>query len=129
MSLYFEVTVPGLRTLDGFEYDPERPAQHCRLCGTSFQPALARTDDWLWNDEVKWAVEILLREWSNNHARTRHTQREHENHRRSGRFLTPEAAAKLIPLGIYPVQDIVLDDEVRHAGLLAPRAPKDDVEG
>lgn len=128
MSLYFEATPIGLTSLEGFGYDPKRPARHCRLCGASFQPALARAAEYEANEEIKLAVEILLQEWTVNHNK-RHTPKEHRNFRMSGRFLTPEAAEKLIPLGIYPVQDIVMDDEVRHAAAIAPRKPTDDVEG
>lgn len=127
MSLYYEVTPLGLTTLEGLEYDPHRPARHCRICGRSYQPRLARSAEWETSDEVKWAVEVLLQEWGVNHAKT-HPQREHLRLRQSGRFLTPEATVKLAPLGIYPVQDMIFSDEVAHAGLLAPRAPTDDAE-
>jgi hypothetical protein len=127
MSLYFEVTVPGLTSLEGLEYNPGRPARHCKICGRSFQPALARSDKWLTSAEAQLTVEILLKNWATYHNRT-HSSREHESFQKSGRFLSPEATEKLVPLGIIPVSDIVTDDEVRHAGLLAPRAPKDDTE-
>lgn len=127
-SLYFEVTPLGLKTLEGLEYDPERPAKHCRICGRSFQPPLARTEEFLTSPEVQWAVEILLREWAVVEDK-RHTDKERESLRKSGRFMTPEAALKLIPLGIYPLQDMVTSDESAHAGREAPRAPKDDVDG
>jgi len=42
--------------------------------------------------------------------------------------MTPTAALKLIPLGIYPIGDLVTDEEVAQAGLEAARAPSDDVQ-
>ena len=107
---------------------PERPARHCRICGTTFQPALARTNEYPVDTEVQWAVEILLQEWALNHNK-KHPQKQGEQLRSTGRFLTPEAAERLIPLGIIPLQDLAMDDESSHAGRLAPRAPINDVEG
>lgn len=108
---------------------PDRPARHCRVCGTSYQPALARDITYPSDPEVQWAVEILLQEWALNHNRNARCKAAGESLRRSGRFLTPEAAEKLVPKGIIPVQDMVMDDESAHAARLAPRAPNDDVEG
>lgn len=78
--------------------------------------------------EVQWAVDILLQEWAINHNKI-HPEHQHRSFRRSGRFLTPEATEKLVPLGIIPVSDMLVNDEAEHAARLAPRAPKDDVEG
>jgi hypothetical protein len=127
-SLYCEVTPIGLTSLEGLKYNPDRPAQHCRVCGRSFQPELARSDAFETSAEVRSAVGGLLKQWAAAHYKT-HPERVHQSLRNSGHFLTPEAALKLVPLGIYPVQDMVFSDESAHAGLVAPRAPTDDVEG
>jgi len=128
VSLYFEVTPIGLSSLEGLEYNPERPARHCRICGDSFQPPLARAVEWLTDPEVKWAVEILLKDWADTHNK-RHSDAESRKLRASGCFLTPEAAIRLVPLGIYPIQDMVVSEEVAHAAATAPRAPQEDVDG
>jgi hypothetical protein len=127
-SVYLHVPLIGRKDLPGLEYMPDRPARHCRICGTSYQPSLARCDEYESDQEVQWAVEILLQEWAVNHNK-RHSQKEHSQLRQTGKFLTPEATVKLAPLGIYPVQDMVTNDEVAHAARIAPRAPIDDVEG
>jgi len=127
LSLILEVTPPGLTALEGLEYDPHRPARHCRICGRSYQPKLARVPEYEWDMEVKWAVEILLKEWALAHYKT-HPERVHQQLLASGRFMTPEATVKLASLGIYPVQDMVFSDEAAHAGRLAPRAPTDDAD-
>lgn len=116
----------GRAGLTNFEYDPERPARHCRLCGESYQPALARTDEYLTSPQVQMTVEVLLRGWADDHN-SQHSQRLHEAFRDTGMFLTPEATEKLVPLGIIPVQDIVLSSEHAHAALQAKRAPNDDI--
>ena len=68
----------------------------------------------------------MVREnWSFKHSRT-HPDHQHVNLALSGNFLTPEAALKLVPFGITPLSDIVLDDEVESAGKEAPRAPHQD---
>lgn len=65
--------------------------------------------------------------WALKHARL-HPQWQHDDFKRSGLFVTPAAAERLVPFGIIPVQDIVESVESAHAGLLAPRAPIDDAE-
>ena len=116
----------GLTTADGFEYRGDRPAKHCGICGDSFQPWLARTPEFATDTEVQWAVQILIDEWTVKHNNS-HTPQEHLQLNESGNLMTPEAAIKLIPLGIYPIGDMVYDSEVAQAALEAPRAPTDDV--
>jgi len=124
--MYLHVSVIGLE--DQLEFISDRPARHCRICGVSFQPALARTEEYLTDVEVQWATEIELQEWSNKHNKT-HTAQQHQNFRSTGTFLTPEATERLVPLGIIPIQDIVFSEEHAHAGRQAKRAPDNDVEG
>jgi hypothetical protein len=39
----------------------------------------------------------------------------------SGRYMTAIAASKLVPLGIYPVSDMIFDPAVAQAAAEAPR--------
>lgn len=129
-SLYLHVPPIGLdsQNFPGFEYMPERPARHCRICGASYQPQLARDPDFNSDPEVQWRVEILLQEWALHHNK-RHSDTEHDQFRKSGRFLSPEAAEQLIPKGIIPMQDMSVSEESAHAARLAKRVPTVDVEG
>lgn len=124
-NLFISASIVGRDLLTNLEFDPQRDHTFCRICGAVFQSELDRIDQ----QTVFEAFEARMRrmEWSHRHAK-RHPSREHEELARSGRFLTPEATEKLVPYGIIPVQDIVMSDEVRHAGLLAPRAPINDAE-
>ena len=107
------------------EFEPECSHTFCRICGITFQSELDRTPEP--DAMIEFEARMRRMEWSHKHAKT-HPAREHEALEKSGRFLTPEAAVKLVPLGIIPVQDIVFSDESEHAGLEAPRMPTDDVE-
>lgn len=126
-QLYMLVPPIGISERDGFTYDATRPARHCGICGASFQPALARSAQYATSKGVQYEVEMLLRDWAKLHN-SRHTLAQRIEHAKSGRLLTPEAAIKLIPLGIYPLADLTLDDEVIQAGMEAKRAPSDDVK-
>lgn len=112
----------------GLEFDPSRDYTYCRICGVVFQPALNRVPLDEYTAEVIFAANIQRREWSQKHAR-QHTPREHKMLELSGRHCTPEALEVLVTYGIIPVSDIVMDGEHEHAGLQAPRAPVNDVEG
>jgi hypothetical protein len=126
-KLFFFVPPIGIGPEDDFYFDGTRPARHCGICGESFQPYLARTDEFLTDGEVQLAVQIELEEWRRQHNNT-HSEAEHVAFIKSGRLMTPEAALKLIPLGVYPVGDMALEDEeIIQAGLEAKRAPFNDV--
>lgn len=124
---FIHVPPIGIGPNDNFFYDGTRPARHCGICGESYQPALARSPNYLTNKGVQHEVEKLLVGWANYHNYTKHTERAIRQYRERGNLMTPEAALKLIPLGIYPLTDLVMDDEIRQAGLEAKRAPSDDV--
>jgi hypothetical protein len=111
---------------DGFTYDGSRPARHCGICGESYQPDEARLPNYYADREVQLKVDFLLRHWAHNHNKM-HSERERLAFIKSGKLMTPEAALKLIPLGIYPLADLTLDDEIIAAGFEAPRCPSDDV--
>lgn len=132
MSVYIHVPPIGIGRAngqtydDGFNYRGDRPARHCGICGESFQPELARHPEYTTSPEVRHRVELELVQWARLHN-GKHSRREHLLYKDRGNLMTPEAAIKLIPLGIYPLQDMVMDAEVAQAGLEAPRVPKDDV--
>jgi hypothetical protein len=124
--LFLYVPPLGLTDDDRFLYNPNRPARHCGICGDSFQPELARCAEYDTDGEVRLAVDILIREWAVKHS-SKHSEREHINHIKNGRLMSPDAAVRLIPLGIYPIDDLYYDDEIKQAGLNSPRAPVDDI--
>ena len=128
-KLHFHVPPMGIGNLlygDGFTYDGTRPARHCGICGESYQPEIARSPSYHTDREVQLKVDFLLRHWASNHNK-KHSTASQLEFIKSGKLMTPEAALKLIPLGIYPLADLALDDEMYHAGREAPRAPSDDV--
>ena len=125
-KLILEVPVIGIGPEENFEFDLTRPAQHCAICGESFQPWLARTQEFLTDGEVQLAVKIEIDEWRVQHNK-KHTEKEHIEFVKSGRKMTPKAALKLIPLGILPVGDLMLDEEIMQAGRESSRAPNNDV--
>ncbi len=112
---------------EGMKFKPDRPYTYCCICGELFQPELDRVPSNEYTPEVILAAEIQRRAWSHRHAKN-HKAHEHRSLALSGRHCTPEALIRLVPFGIIPITDIVLDDESRFAGLEAPRAPNDDVE-
>lgn len=125
-KLFLQASIIGLGKEDGFTYDPLRPARHCGICGASFQPEAARSPNYDTDAEVRLAVDIEIKQWAIEHNK-KHSEKEHIEHIKSGRLMTPEAAVKLIPLGIYPIDDLFFDEEIKQAGLEAPRAPQNDV--
>ena len=114
-------------TPDGMLFRSDRDYTYCRICGVIYQPELNRVPQDEYTQQIVLAATILRREWSQRHARL-HTSTEHRQLAASGRHCTPDAALRLVPMGIIPLTDIVFDDESEHAGLEAPRAPLTDVE-
>lgn len=129
LKLFLHVPPIGLNQDDNFTYDPLRPARHCGICGDSFQPEMARSprfNDPRVSEEVRLAVDIEIKQWTIAHNK-KHTDQEHIDHIKRGRLMTPDAAIRLIPLGIYPIDDLYYDEEIKQAGLEAPRAPINDI--
>jgi len=124
--LHLVVGPVGIGPTNNFTFDMTRPARHCGICGDSFQPWLARTDEYLTDGEVQLAVQIEIEEWRRNH-RKKHTEAEQKALTDSGNMMTPEAALRLIPLGIYPIGDMLVDEDIAQAGREAPRGPFNDV--
>lgn len=116
----------GKEHLTNLEFDPSRPYTYCRLCGDIFQPALNRLAFPTLLDSLE--ATDQRKAWSHKHART-HTDAEHNQLLLSGLHCTPEALHKLVPFGIIPASDIAISNESEHAGLEAPKAPLDDVQG
>lgn len=140
-NLYVVGGAVGLKDI-GMVFNPAANFTGCRLCGFVFQSALDRL---LFNlvhdspvvelrnkelqDEID-HVEHRSLQWRKaamgRHMRRTHTEQEHNTLAMSGEWCTPEAAFKLAPLGVFPLQD---SGEVAVAMYEAPRAPTDDVEG
>ena len=134
MPLYMTGAQIGLTSLPGLQFHPSASYSGCKLCGKVFQSNLDRKlfallnepikDDQL-IERVKVQADYLRQMWREEHSKT-HPEEEHRSLKLSGEFCTPEAALKLVPLGITPLQH---EGEVAAAMLEAPRAPLDDVEG
>ena len=117
-----------LQRPEGMRFIPNRDFVYCRICGTIYQPELNRVSDEEYTAEVILAAELLRREWSQKHAKT-HPPSAHRRLAMSGLHCTPEALEKLVPFGIIPVTDIIVNKESEQAGLEAKRMPVNDVEG
>lgn len=110
------------------EFDNEREFSACLICGQVYQHPHNRLPlDSVTPTQLAEATK-LREEWKIAHARS-HPERVHEQWRRSGRFCTPEAAHRLVPLGIAPVSDMVFSAEHADAAYEAPRLATNDVEG
>jgi len=118
--------------LTNFEFDASKPFVGCKLCGRLFQSKYDRdpysyvTADFA-IDAVLHHARKLSRGWQITHNKS-HPEHEHVALLKSGRWCTPEAAEILAPLGVIPLIDLVLDQEVNHAMRQAPRAPIVDAE-
>jgi len=121
------IILNGPMTVPYVDFRPNRDYTYCRICGRIFQPWLNRVPDEEYTQEVILAAELLRREWSQTHAKT-HSDKQHRDLKLSGRHCTPEALQALVPYGIIPVSDLVMDNESMHAGLEAPRMPEVEVE-
>ena len=73
---------------------------YCRICGAYFAHPLPNE----------------RRRWSFQHADT-HSRKQHHLLKVSGLWLMPDAAFKLATIGVLPLKDLVMDDEVEHAML------------
>jgi hypothetical protein len=123
---YLEVSSCGaVLRKEGLEFDIRYPYSFCRICGIVFQSSRERSSDNRLH--VLGANTELRRQWSVRHART-HTDTEHRQLAASGRFVTPEAAERLVTYGIAPVSDMALNGEHEHAAIQASNRPKDDAE-
>jgi len=100
-------------------FDATKPHTFCNICGAIYQSKLDRSA--MTPAEAIQATE-QRKSWSHLHSQS-HSHREHELFKQSGRFVTPEAAHRLVPYGIIPLSDQMFDEEVDHAARTAPRMP------
>jgi hypothetical protein len=117
--------------LVNFLFDPNQPYSACRICGEVFQTALDRripVGHEPSNSLVARLAKLKRDEWRRQHHGT-HSAYQHRMLALSGATCTPEAAQRLSSLGIIPISDMVLDDEVSEALAEANSTPTDDVEG
>lgn len=123
----------GLKSIDGFELDINRPYTFCRICGKVYQTDYDRKPH-LFTTLMRTIVNVgeeakqLRQNWSHNHANM-HTEAEHRSLAMSGFFLTPEASIALAPIGVIDLTALVLSDDHAAAYMEAPRAPREDCEG
>lgn len=126
MRLVLDHTIVG-QELTTLTIRKDREWAGCRICGATFQANKAiKTPNDLYTREVELEVAIETREWRTKHAGI-HSSSVHESFQRSGRTFAPDAALKLAPFGIVPIED-ASDPEVAQALLEASRAPFNDVE-
>lgn len=108
----------------------DREFAACRICGAIFQSWLNTTavsdEEYKADPALELAAALETMEWRRNHN-LKHSEATHRAFRASGLTFTPEAAHKLAPFGLVPVDD-ALAPEHACALLEAPRAPVDDVE-
>lgn len=123
MRVILDHSIVG-QSLTSLSIRKDRQYAGCRICGAMFQSSLVHSEPY--TDVLQARVVTETRQWQDRHNRS-HTEREHLTFRASGRTFSPEAAHKLVPFGLVPL-DCPTDDEVAHAMATAPRAPFDDAE-
>ena len=112
----------------------DRDFAACRICGAVYQSWLNTTpsdEEYAADPLIAVAAEIENKEWRKKHNRL-HSEKEHRLFRQSGLMFTPEAAHRLAPFGLVPLNDTTpinpYQDETTDALASSPRAPTDDVE-
>jgi hypothetical protein len=124
MRLLLDHSIVG-QSLTSLTIRKDREFAACRICGAIFQPWLnTDTPDHEYNSEIRLAASIEVLEWRSKHN-AQHPDKEHIRFNQSGRTMTPEAAIKLAPFGLVPLDG---DDEIAQALAEAPRVPVNDVE-
>jgi hypothetical protein len=84
-------------------------------------------EDYAADPDLKLAAHLETLEWRRYHN-TKHSEKAHRTFRATGRTMTPEAANKLAPFGLVPIEDALTSEEHACALFDAPRAPVDDVQ-
>lgn len=121
-------TIVG-QSLTALSIRKDREYAGCRICGAIFQSRLnTDTPDYEYTSLTKLAAHFETMRWRDQHNK-KHTEREHLEFVSTGRTFSPEAAHKLVPFGLVPIND-ALDPtgEIDDAMLTAPRVPINDVE-
>jgi hypothetical protein len=108
----------------GIEFDILSPYSGCYICGEVFQSKLdllynAYTSNPDTTKAIQRKADSLRALWRGLHAEG-HTQEEHDKLRKSGDLMTPEAALRLVPLGIVPLQ---MSADMADVLAEAPRVP------
>jgi hypothetical protein len=85
-----------------------------------FQPAEERVPDHMYTWVLQQGSIEQQRRWRDAHNKV-HPDWQKLQFSKSGRFLSPEATYRLVPYGIIPLSDLVMNNENEHAGLEAPR--------
>jgi len=105
----------------------------CRLCGAIFQPRFFIESPYVSYDSTDmkhlqaiYDAECEIIDWRRLHNQ-KHTAQEHLALRELGLTMMPEAAHRLAPYGLVPV-DPEQNAEVKQALYEAPRAPLEDVD-
>lgn len=125
--------LPTTLTQAGIEFDITLPYSGCYLCGEVFQsrydllyntPTLSKDgiEVFINVDAVRAKADSLRLLWRALHSEG-HLSSEHERLARSGDLMTAEAALKLAPLGIIPLEG-TNNLEVFAAMKEAPRIPE-----
>lgn len=99
-------------------FDANAPHTYCRVCGAVFQTQ--RDRDSVVSVHLRIEATANRKRWAAEHSAT-HPLRVHQEMAATGRYMTPEAALKLIPLGIIPVSDMIFDRATEQAASEAPR--------
>ncbi len=126
----FQGSIVGRETLPGLEFNPAYYWSGCLICGEVYQTEEDRNPPDANDPNASgWAYEQKQRHlrWRDRENK-RHPERVHRRLLLSGNFCTPEAAAKLAPLGLFSLTDLVMSDEVSAALGEAPRAPISDAQ-
>jgi hypothetical protein len=101
----------GLDQLTNLVFDKDKPFRCCLICGAVCQTEGGRNA--VTEQEV--AREAYKRQvWAAKHAKT-HSILQHEQLKRSGNTMTPEAANRLVAFGLIPAIDAVTSDEINSA--------------
>jgi hypothetical protein len=103
---------------EGYLFDSTAPHTYCRICGTVYQTQQDR--DSVLDYTIRVAATLRRKRWAFQHAST-HSMAEHNDLIVSGRYMTPEAANKLVPLGVIPISDMIFDTATEQAAAEAPR--------
>lgn len=117
----------GHKQLVGLVFDKDKPFRACLLCGAVFQSEGDRSITNLSSTHEIAQAAIKRKVWADNHAK-KHSDKEHEDLKRSGNSMTPIASYKLAAFGIISATDAVLSDEINRALYESNAIPQDDCE-
>lgn len=99
-------------------FDPTSPHSYCRLCGAVYQTPSQRSRTKTPQEQI--ATTLARKNWCEKHSAS-HSRKDHTELIASGRYMTPEATLKLVPLGIIPLTDMVFSKDHEDAAGQAPR--------